>query len=917
MGRVVKMTIPAASGGAPSVTDLFGAGYGGDALVPLPVGKKGPNRKGWLHGTYALGDFNQADIGLRTARFPTLDVDCDDADMSECVRAALNAWARFNRKEWITRDRAGSPRWAAIFRLPDSATPFQKEVIDFRFTRKDGTGGRFKLELLASGQQVKIVGTHPSGGQYNIQDLQPAHNLIELGGAGARGLLDYMRAELPGLARDAGFDLECTTGGVNPGKVTTGGGSAPVAEWWGSLDKSALADLMRAALHQINPEPLSDDEWLNVMMGLHSTGHPEAWEIADEWCQRDGSRYDAQKNRQRWDSFGGRQGCNLGNSVLHVARQSGWGGEAAFRYKAAPLIAAARTGGAAKVIGASPLSIMGEWADPQAMPDLNAYLSLDEMLDHGIVQIKQDRTILDRKTLAEQGGKGWQHFAEVNIARWQNDPALRQVKLGRNGQPLLDANGQPVTTRASLASYAMHRASVPTVDGQAYVTGAGEFIRDEDGGGSLLLNRWRPSVPMLNARRAGARTLLEAKRAGWAALEDTPWGELVLQMFETEGEPDWRERAGRFMDWAALVVMAPAVKPGHHWYISGPQGTGKSMCAELLGAVLGSRSAQTVGDDLILSGFGDWLEARLLRIDEVQEAGHGTAGGGRKLSAKLKEWTSTAGTWLTINPKGAKPRKVANTSAWLLLSNFGVEQLCLDDDDRRFEVCDMLNRNPALVRKTQQAGKRLGVIKGSGWEVPDAAGKSIDVLTAMAELFLARLADTWGDNVRRKQVTGDAQGSASKRAGLAAGGNLGVLAQAISELWQNGALGDSEAGWLPDLMAMLKRRKGELPPWVQNDVSDQRKVANALREIGAAVRTGDNKLRRIAGPNARLKQAAYILPSARWDFPEDGDKCARDDWRFDMESRAPDWWRSVLDGAGTPPGCASAPMAPVGDDFFT
>lgn len=126
-----------------------------------------------------------ANLGLRTARFPCVDIDCDDEAAADAIRAGVVALLG----PAPCRYRANSPRTALLFRTDQ---PFKKMVLPF--TLPDGI--KHKVEILGDGQQVVVAGRHNSGATLQW-DAEPFAGLLpELTEALAREALDALRDEL-------------------------------------------------------------------------------------------------------------------------------------------------------------------------------------------------------------------------------------------------------------------------------------------------------------------------------------------------------------------------------------------------------------------------------------------------------------------------------------------------------------------------------------------------------------------------------------------------------------------------------------------------------------------------------------------------------------------------------------------------
>lgn len=99
--------------------------------------------------TYACG------IGVRTANFPAIDIDCEDPELVTAIGALI--LQRFGELPW--RDRKGSIR--SLF-LGRTAHPFRRMRV---WMERDGKSQL--VEVLGAGQQAVLEGEHSSGETYS------------------------------------------------------------------------------------------------------------------------------------------------------------------------------------------------------------------------------------------------------------------------------------------------------------------------------------------------------------------------------------------------------------------------------------------------------------------------------------------------------------------------------------------------------------------------------------------------------------------------------------------------------------------------------------------------------------------------------------------------------------------------------
>lgn len=244
-------------------TDFFDNGL--LDLIPLRKGSKLPVGR-WTEVRAARREVEQwqaagNNLGLRTARFPCVDIDVTDPALAEQVTdvvvSALGA-TPIRRAEGAKR--------ALLYR---TAEAFRKRVVYF----DSPDGASHKVEVLAGGQYVAVAGTHPSGKPY-VWD-QPPH---------AQRLPWVTEAEMDGMLADVAAMLDAAGCANIRQTATTASTDAPAQE-------SLVAELdeVTNALRAL-PNDFPDREtYLNVAVALKAAlrDHPvEAEALWQEWCAR-------------------------------------------------------------------------------------------------------------------------------------------------------------------------------------------------------------------------------------------------------------------------------------------------------------------------------------------------------------------------------------------------------------------------------------------------------------------------------------------------------------------------------------------------------------------------------------------------------------------------------------------------------
>lgn len=77
----------------------------------------------------------------------------------------------------------------------------------------------------------------------------------------------------------------------------------------------------RSLLDSIPAEKLDHDEWVKIVMAVHSTGWDNAEAIADAWSSKDGNpKYNAEMQRYKWASFECDGGVTFGSLYFHAEK---------------------------------------------------------------------------------------------------------------------------------------------------------------------------------------------------------------------------------------------------------------------------------------------------------------------------------------------------------------------------------------------------------------------------------------------------------------------------------------------------------------------------------------------------------------------------------------------------------------------
>jgi hypothetical protein len=274
----------------------------GYAIVPLPPGSKGPNRKGWqhlkldretFHRMAANGSANDG-AGVLAAHVPAIDVDVLDESVAEEMNQVLETMFGTDLLARVGQ----APKFLVPFRTDE---PFRK-LSSARYT--DGADDH-RIEILGDGQQWVAFHVHPATGKPYYW-------------GGGRSILDVEWKDLPVLTRDDAQKVIEAFEAIAARKVEAG-------EWW-----------LRAAA-ETPSKPVSDDpflshtpplknlpeesinwligkydaedhkQWIDIGMMFHHQfeASDEGFALWDSWSAK-ASNYDPEETPKRWQSFGQR-----------------------------------------------------------------------------------------------------------------------------------------------------------------------------------------------------------------------------------------------------------------------------------------------------------------------------------------------------------------------------------------------------------------------------------------------------------------------------------------------------------------------------------------------------------------------------------------------------------------------------------
>ncbi len=203
----------------------------------------------------------------------------------------------------------------------------------------------------------------------------------------------------------------------------------------------------------------------------------------------------------------------------------------------------------------------------------------------------------------------------------------------------------------------------------------------------------RPGAPLFFVDETGARCVNEWRQPLRPEVEAEdadvePWLRLVRHVIGCEGP----ETVEALLDWFALVVGAPGVKPAWHVLVQSGQGLGKDLIVQPVIAGVGDRNRGTANAKSLHSDFNGWAAKRFVTVNELKQTARGSASGADQYNA-LKEITEHTNKFVTINRKNREPYAAQNVAAFYVTSN-DPEALAIEHDDRRFLVVMAADTRP-------------------------------------------------------------------------------------------------------------------------------------------------------------------------------------------------------------------------------
>lgn len=416
-------------------------------------------------------------------------------------------------------------------------------------------------------------------------------------------------------------------------------------------------DEMQAYI-ELLPDSAADDqdEWFRVGMGIwHETGGDESgWQLFDAFSRRCADKYDEQRNRRRWDSFGNRVSDNP-VTFASVIKMAG-GAEAKATIQVNSLKASMEQAETVESVNAELARMANMKLDNLTLEAmLKKVQSKFKALRGEAPSIPAIRKELKRLRGDENTGDYVDEYVFMTATgeymhrdtKAVMGPRAFDVKHSR--ETPLNGDGD----RQSACQYANDRIDV--VENSMYFPKAGEMFSHE---GLDYLNEYIPSR-------------LKRVPAGTTDIVGRVKGHIAHLL------PDEREQ-DLVINYLAHNVQHPGEKIQWAIVLQGVQGDGKSFIAEMMQHVMGFKNVRLMNVQTLESAFTGWATGQCMTFIEELKLDNK-----RKYEVlnNLKPYISNP--TVEETKKGKDPRTVINTTNYFALTNFQ-DAIPIDENDRRY-----------------------------------------------------------------------------------------------------------------------------------------------------------------------------------------------------------------------------------------
>ena len=398
------------------------------------------------------------------------------------------------------------------------------------------------------------------------------------------------------------------------------------------------------------------DRWWRIGMGIcHETqGSEEGWQLFDNFSKRAPEKYDQQKNRTRWDSFG--KSSRENPITIGTVRELAGGQEARKTV----------TGEVVKqgLDAAETLDDIKVELKRLASVQLDG-MALDVALKavqekYGVITGSKPSLVSIQKEIRKTRGNGeaGTYFENYVFCTASAEYVHRETKavMGPRAFDVKHTRDTPNDGEGNPQSAGMwSNDKIEVVENTMYFPKAGEvFTHDE-------LDYLNSYVPSRLRRIQEGTTDIVARIRGH-----------IAHLLVSEEEQDI------VINYLAHNVQYPGEKIAWSPVLQGVQGDGKSLLAEMMQHVLGISNVRIMNVQTLESSFTGWATGQCMTFIEELKLDNF-----RKYEVlnNLKPYISNP--TVEETKKGKDPRTVINTTNYFALTNFK-DAIPIDSTDRRY-----------------------------------------------------------------------------------------------------------------------------------------------------------------------------------------------------------------------------------------
>jgi hypothetical protein len=235
------------------------------------------------------------------------------------------------------------------------------------------------------------------------------------------------------------------------------------------------------------------------------------------------------------------------------------------------------------------------------------------------------------------------------------------VPLVRNGEPVLDADGEQVQLKANVW-LDQNRA----VEQMTWAPGEPQVIADR----LIAEGGWiqRPGCNVFNLYRPPSELRGDPTKA-------QPWVDHVYLVYPADAE--------HIINWLAHRVQRPQEKINHALVLGGAMGVGKDTILEPAKAAVGPWNFTEVSPQHMLGRFNGFVKSVILRVSEARDLGDVDR---FAFYDHMKSYTAAPPDVLRVDEKHLREHAVFNVCGVIITTNHKTNGIFLPADDRRHYV---------------------------------------------------------------------------------------------------------------------------------------------------------------------------------------------------------------------------------------